>query len=233
MFPLPVLVAFRPAVLRIEMGWLTVPKVAPVKFKAAVFSMEPVDEDVRAPCAVMETEPPDRMVPNCKALASPNCTANEPELLIETVPVKSFALFNKVKGPAPALNVAAPAVACWIIGPVCEIPTALIFKFPEPTLEDAIIIALASLMETLFAPVFLRVTAPTKSLLPDSRTMLAPALNKDSPFTLRDDPDCWVIAPVEIILSFPGAVIDGRFKLPYCPMTMSPVVFETAARVAI
>ena len=149
MFPLPVLVAFRPAVLTIAMGWLTVPKVAPVKFKAAVFSMEPVDEDVRAPCAVMETDPPDRMVPNCKALASPNCTANEPELLIETVPVKSFALFNKVKGPAPALNVAAPAVACWIIGPVCEIHTALIFKFPEPTLEDAIIIALASLMETL------------------------------------------------------------------------------------
>ena len=63
--------------------------------------------------------------------------------------------------------------------------------------------------------------------------MLVPALNEDVPFTLRDEPACWVIAPVEIILSFPGAVIDGRFKLPYCPITMSPVVFETPARVAI
>ena len=49
MFPLPVLVAFRPAVLRIEMGWLTVPNVAPVKFKAAEFAMVPEGDDVRAP----------------------------------------------------------------------------------------------------------------------------------------------------------------------------------------
>ncbi len=49
MFRLPVLVALRPVVLRIEMGWLTVPNVAPVKFKAAEFAMVPEGEDARAP----------------------------------------------------------------------------------------------------------------------------------------------------------------------------------------
>lgn len=181
----------------------------------------------------METAPPDRMAPNCKALASPNCAANEPELVKETTPVKSFALFNKVNGPAPAFKVADPAPACWMIGPVCEIPTALMFKVPEPTLEDAIIIALASLMETLFAPVFLSATAPTKSLLADSSVMLVPALNEEVPFTLRDEPVCWEIAPVAMMLSIPDAAIDGRFKLPVCPMMMSPVVLETLARVVI
>lgn len=49
MFPLPVLIAFKPAVLTTVMGWLTVPKVAPVKFKAAEFAMVPEGDDVRAP----------------------------------------------------------------------------------------------------------------------------------------------------------------------------------------
>jgi len=52
------------------------------------------------------------------------------------MPVKSFALFNKAKGPAPASSVTAPAAASWMIGPVCEIPTALMFKVPDPTLEE-------------------------------------------------------------------------------------------------
>lgn len=59
MSPLPVLVAFKLPVLRIEMGWLAVPKVAPVKFNAAVFTMVPEDEDVREPWALMEIMPPD------------------------------------------------------------------------------------------------------------------------------------------------------------------------------
>jgi len=49
MFPLPVLVAFKPAVLRIEMGWATDPIAEPVKFKAAEFEMVPEDDEVRAP----------------------------------------------------------------------------------------------------------------------------------------------------------------------------------------
>jgi hypothetical protein len=35
------------------------------------------------------------------------------------------------------------------------------------------------------------------------------------------------------MLSIPDAAIDGRFKLPVCPMMMSPVVLETLARVVI
>lgn len=173
------------------------------------------------------------MVPNCSALVSTTWAANEPELVKETTPVKSFETFNKASGPAPALKVADPAPACWMIGPVCEIPTALMFKVPEPTLDDAMMIEFASLMETLFAPVFLSATAPTKLLPADSRMMLVPALNEDAPFTLRDEPDCWEIAPVAMMLSIPEAVIDGRFKLPVCPMMMSPVLLETLARVVV
>ena len=42
--------------------------------------------------------------------------------------------------------------------------------------------ALASLMETLFAPAVLIVTAPTKSLFPDSKVMLVPELKVAVPF---------------------------------------------------
>ena len=82
MFPLPVLVAFRPAILTIAMGLLTVPNVAPVKYKFPEFEMVPEGDEVIGPLAVMDVAPPARMVPNCKALASPNCTSKEPELFI-------------------------------------------------------------------------------------------------------------------------------------------------------
>ena len=159
-----------------------VPREDPVRFKAAEFEMVPVLDAVIAPWAVMEVMPPVKTVPNCNALASANCTAAEPELARETVPVKSLEEFERFKAPVPALNDVAPAPASWMIGPVCEIPTAEMFKVPEPTFDDAIMMALASLMETLFAPAVLRVTAPTKSLFPDSKVMLVPELKVAVPF---------------------------------------------------
>ena len=107
---------------------------------------------------------------------------------------------------APAVKVAAPAPAAWVITPVCVIaPVEVTVSVPVPTLEAPRVVGPAFVSATLLAPLLLSDTAPVKSLAALLSVMaLAPAVNVAAPA-----PAAWVIAPVWVI----GAGLVGACGL--------------------
>ncbi len=88
-----------------------------------------------------------------------------PILLRPTAPVKEFALVSVI-ACAPALSVTAPALAAWVIAPVCVIPAPVSVSVPDPTEDAAKLNAVPVLFSvTLFAPVLVRATAPVNALI--------------------------------------------------------------------
>ena len=81
-----------------------------------------------------------------------------------TDPLNSLALVSVI-APAPALKVAAPALADWMMAPLCVMPTAFTVSVPVPKVDAPKIIASVSVMATVKAPELFKLTAPVKSLL--------------------------------------------------------------------
>ena len=124
-------------------------------------------------------------VPRVSAFASVICVVPPARF---TAPVKSLPMFASVRTPPPLLKFAAPAAAdCTMVVPAaCVMPTACTPSVPVPTLTLPRISPLVSRIDTLFAPLLLRPTAPVKSLLLfDSVIALAPAARLLVPVTLR------------------------------------------------
>ena len=71
-------------------------------------------------------------VPMTKAFASVTVTLFAPELLNKTEPVKSLLALFKVITFAPTLKLALPALAAWVMAPLCvKAPPAMTIKLPE------------------------------------------------------------------------------------------------------
>ena len=88
------------------------------------------------PTALMVSVPvPTEALPKMIAPWSVTATLLAPLLFRITAPVKLLAAWVMVMTPAPALNVATPAPAAWVMAPVCVIPTAVIVRVPVPTEE--------------------------------------------------------------------------------------------------
>ena len=118
--------------------------------------------------AVAERFWPTDEVPRISAVASVTDASFSPVVFRLTAPVNSLAACVSRIAPAPALNVAAPAVAACVIALDCVMPTAVTVSVPLPTLEAASKRLSASAITTLLAPVFESVTAPPKSLAASS-----------------------------------------------------------------
>jgi len=152
---------------------------------------------VIAPVSVME--PPDVIesvllpteeVPSDKAALLTKLTAFAPELLSETEPVKLLPVLARVSTPAPAVKLAAPAEAAWVIAVLaaCVMPTPVMFKVPVPTPMLPKLRAEPFVRETLPLPLLESVTAPVKALFCVKVMAWAPAVKLEVPGT--------VIAPV-------------------------------------
>ena len=112
-----------------------------------------------------------------------------------TEPVKSLLELERLITPEPALNVAAPAPAAWVIAALWVMPAAVTIRVPLPKVDVPKSIALVSVMATLFAPELLKITEPVKLLPALARVITpAPALKVAVPAEAA-----WVIAPVCVI----------------------------------
>jgi hypothetical protein len=127
-------------------------------------------------------------------------TALAPLLFKPALPVKLLLPFVKVITPAPALIVAAPALAACVILPVCVIPTPVKLSVPVPTDEVPMLNAPLLVTDTLFAPLFESETAPVKTFALFNVIALPPTVKLDAPGTVRIP--VWVIAPLEVIDRF-------------------------------
>ncbi len=160
---------------------------------------------VMFPLAVRPSVPlPMDDVPSTNALLSVTATLFAPLLFKLIAPVKLLAALVKVMTPAPALIVAAPALAACVIAPVCVTPVPVKLKVPVPTEEAPIDKAMLLLTLTLLARELLSETAPVNTLALPKVIALAPAVKLAVPGTVKT-PDC-VIAPPAVAIKLPPLV---------------------------
>jgi hypothetical protein len=102
-----------------------------------------------------------------RALASLMATVAPVEFKL-TGPVKSLFALARVITPAPALIVTAPVPVVMVVATACVNPTEVTVKAPAAAVSIDTVPKtrpFASLIATLKAPVFVKLTAPVKSLL--------------------------------------------------------------------
>ncbi len=170
---------------------------------------------VRSPVVVFSAcavSVPTDEVPNASALES--TTLAEALVLSTTLPVKSLPVLLRSMPPAVPLTVklAVPApVACtrapvWLIPPSLPALSALLttVSVPLPTLEVPRTRAFLSEIDTLLAPVLVRLTAPLKSLpVLVSVTAKPPVVKLEVPGTVKAP--LWVITPPAVTDKLPPA----------------------------
>src|SRR5450759_4089838 len=177
-----------------RLAWVSVIAFAPAEKEAApapaacviapVWVIAPVEVTVSVPLPTPEA-------PSFVAAALVIETLFAPLLLSDTAPVMWLAWVSEIAF-APALNVAMPAAAAWVITPVSVIgPVELMVSVPLPTPEVPSTVAAALVRETLFAPLLVSDTAPVRLLFCVKVMALAPALKEAAAA-----PAAWVIAPV-------------------------------------
>ena len=189
---------------------------------AAAWTMAPVW--VR-PRALRPSVPVPRVrVPRVRLLLLVSATLLLPLFVTETAPVKLFPALVSATGPALPVMVTAPALAAWVIAPVCVRFTALMPSVPVPSVMPPMTRPFLSVSATLFAPLFVTVTAPVKSL-PTLLSVIGldPAANDEVPEIVRAP--VWVMAPLEVAASAPvRLIVELKPMVPPLALRTRPVL---------
>src|SRR5260221_7475629 len=199
--------------------WLTAPALVLVKLQHTVSAPKLVVPPAvvvvvsDAPTAPLTTRlPPATSVSEpvlvSVAVSAFTSTRSMVEPVAVTAPVKSLPAFVSDVALAPELIVTAPAPAAWTKAPVCVSapPLLVIATMRLPTLEAARISPpVASVIATLFAPLLLSVTAPTKSFAEVRVIDAAPAVMLDVPVTVNA-PDSETAPALEVATRLPPTV---------------------------